>query len=98
MFIDTDMGNRKPQIIVMVMKPLQEEMFVKKFDDINTAMLYIPAICRIYDIRQIYTDINGYGLAISDALFDTFSNSNNRDMNIDIVPMRARGIQLGVYR
>lgn len=80
------------QIVVMVMKPLQEEMYVQKFEDISIAASYIPSICAMYDVQQIYIDINGYGKGISNAISDTLiSRGNNK---IDIVPMRAKSMHL----
>lgn len=91
MFVDTDIGSRNHmQIIVMIMKPLQEEMFVQKFDDISIAVNCMPSICAMYDVRQIYIDISGYGKGISDAISHTFIGNNE----IDIVPMRTRSMNL----
>lgn len=93
MLVDTDIGNRNHmQIVVMVMKPLQEEMYVQKFEDISIAASYIPSICAMYDVQQIYIDTNGYGKGISNAISDTLiSRGNNK---IDIVPMRAKSMHL----
>lgn len=93
MFVDTDIGNRnRMQIIVMVMKPLQEKMYVQKFEDISIAASYIPSICVMYDIQQVYIDINGYGKGISDAIRHTLIGMENN--KIDVVPMRTRGMHL----
>ena len=89
MFVDTDIGSRnRMQIIVMVMKPLQEEMYVQKFEDISIAASYIPSICAMYDIQQVYIDIKGSGKGISEAIHHTLIGMGNN--KIDVVPMRAK--------
>lgn len=86
--IVTDIGRRgRPEIEVKVNDLINEIGYVKKYENPDEAICYIPAIIRRYGVGQIQCEINGYGLGIYDRL-------KNAGLGIDIVPLRYTSLRL----
>jgi hypothetical protein len=86
--IVTDIGRRgRPEIEVKVNDLINEIGYVKKYENPDEVICYIPAIIRRYGAGQIQCEIDGYGLGIYDRL-------KNAGLGIDIVPLHYIGLRL----
>lgn len=60
---------------------------MKKYENPDEAIAYIPDIIHRYGVGQIQCEIDGYGLGIYDRL-------KNVALGIDIVPLRYTSLRL----
>jgi len=82
--IVTDIGRRgMPEIEVKVNDLIHEIGYVRKFENPDEMIVYIPAIIKKYGVGQIQCEINGFGLGVYDRLKEA-------SLGIDIVPLTYR--------
>lgn len=68
---------------------INEKGYIKRFENIEEAKNWIPAIVRNYGVQQIQIDSNGYGKAIFNAM-------ESLGLDIDIVQIIYQSIHLGL--
>ena len=85
-FVDTD----RDFITITAMIPNDERGYVAHFKSPQEAAWFIPIICGKYNARQVFIEVNGFGIAVYDHLL---SNGEKLD-NIDVIPMRCTSMRL----
>lgn len=85
-FVDTD----RDFVTITVMNPNDERGYIKRFKSPQEAAMHIPIICSKYDARQVFIDVNGFGIAVYDHLL----SCDERLDNIDVIPMRCISMRL----
>ena len=85
-YVDAD----RNVVTVIAMIPNDERGYVKRFETPQEAAMYIPIICSKYNAKQVFIDINGFGIAVYDHLL----LCDGRLDNIDVIPMRCTSMRL----
>lgn len=80
----------KDQSNVTVMIPDEERGYVAHFKSADETSAYIPIICRMYGARQVFVEMNGYGIAV----YDFLCGRADEIKNIDVVPIYNRAMRL----
>lgn len=87
LYVDADYKS----VLLMVMNPDTERAYINRCKNIVDAANIIPCICRAYQVRQVYIDLNGFGIGIMDYLKQINFDKND---NVDIVPMFCSQMKL----
>ena len=85
-YVDTD----RNMVTVIAMIPNDERGYVKRFETPQEAAMYISIICSKYNAKQVFIDVNGFGIAVYDHLL----SCDGRLDNIDVIPMRCTSMML----
>lgn len=80
----------RDQSNVTVMIPDEERGYVAHFKSADETSAYIPIICKMYDARQVFVEMNGFGIAVYDSLCKRIEEIKN----IDVVPIYNRAMRL----
>lgn len=90
MSIVTDIGRRGHlEIEVKVNDLINEVGYVRKYENIEEVIVYVPTIIKKYGVGQIQCEINGLGVGIYDRL-------KNARLGVDVVPLTYRGLSLRI--
>lgn len=85
LYVDTDVTRGRNWVVrLTVMHPMSERNYIGMVNDISTAAQFIPSVCYQYGVKQVFIDVNGFGMGIMDYIEGYKINVDN----IDIVPMR----------
>lgn len=77
----------KPEIEIKVNDLINENGYVRTYEELDEVLLHIPAIIKRYKVGQIQCEINGFGLGVYDRLKDA-------RLGVDIVPLTYRPLRL----
>lgn len=80
----------RDQSNVTVMIPDEERGYVAHFKSVDETSVYIPIICRMYNARQVFVEMNGFGIAV----YDSLRKRIDEIKNIDVVPIYNRAMRL----
>ena len=80
----------RDQSNVTVMIPDEERGYVAHFKSADETSVYIPIICRMYSARQVFVEMNGFGIAV----YDSLRKRIDEVKNIYVVPIYNRAMRL----
>lgn len=84
MSIITDIGRHdRPEVELKVNDLINENGYVRTYENLDEVISHIPAIIKKYGVGQIQCEINGFGIGVYDRLKEA-------RLGIDIVPLTYR--------